>query len=141
MCSWTMSVNYRPAPAAQILDVMIPMYKLCGWDPWEWWSVVSKDKGRTKVTIKQYTRWGVGDIYFLATYYGRCQMITGEVKTFVPMGCELKSGQKLDIGYCVKVLGFLSDFGIDKLMQCEKMIGPWPEGDWRRWVASDGSEI
>lgn len=159
MCSWTMSISYSPAPAPVILDVMQPMYKLAGLqDPWDWWSIQNKNESRTMATIKQYTRWGVGDIYFLALYYGRCEMITGEVETFLPKGAKLKAGShcsivggaceemikktmKLDIDYVVKVLGFLSDFTADKLMQCEKMLGPFPEGDMRRWVFSDQSEI
>lgn len=141
VCSWTMSINYAPAQGAEILRMMEPMYGLVGLDPWSWWSVANKNAARTLAQIKQYTRWGVGDVYFLALYYKRLEMITSEIKTFTPKTVKLTTGEELEIQYCVKVLGFLSDYSMDKLMQCEKMLGPWPEGDWRRWVMSDQSEI
>lgn len=121
---------------------MEPMYECAHMEnPWDWWSIQNKNAEKTQAVIKQYTRWGVGDIYFLARHYGRLEMITCEIKTFKAGGAKLSTGRELELDYCVKVLGFLSDFGTDKLMQCERMLGPFPEGDTRRWVLSDQSEI
>jgi hypothetical protein len=41
----------------------------------------------------------------------------------------------------VKVLGFDSDFGIDRIMKTKLHIGFWPDADTRRWVCSDQSAI
>merc|ERR1712172_425158 len=120
---------------------MTPMYKLCGWDPWNWWSV-TKDAKRTTATIKQYTRWGIGDIYFLAVSTGICEPINTEIELLKGKSVKLKNGRTLeDMSFILKVTGFLSDFGIDRLMQCKRCFGHWPQGDHRRFILSDQSEI
>eukprot|EP00449_Zooxanthella_nutricula_P021410 CAMPEP_0198553198 /NCGR_PEP_ID=MMETSP1462-20131121/80042_1 /TAXON_ID=1333877 /ORGANISM="Brandtodinium nutriculum, Strain RCC3387" /LENGTH=60 /DNA_ID=CAMNT_0044283873 /DNA_START=1 /DNA_END=180 /DNA_ORIENTATION=+ len=56
--------------AAMVLDAMAPMYGLLGWDPWSF-QAVSHNEDRTVAAIKQYTRWGVSDVYFLAIHFGK----------------------------------------------------------------------
>jgi len=118
------------------------MYKILDWDPWSWWSVSSVNAQRTTAHIKQHTRWGVNDIVFLACYYGRCKIIGAEVKKFKPRGASLSNGEELeDIDFVIKILGFTGDFKIDQINKTKEHIGPYPNGDYRRWINCGGSSI
>merc|ERR1719277_610283 len=70
MVSWWVNQSTTPITAAHILKRMEPMYKLIGVDPWSISSVTATDN-HSLATIRQETRWGVSDIYFLALYFGK----------------------------------------------------------------------
>merc|ERR1712048_363549 len=117
------------------------MYDLLGWDPWSFFSVTSNPE-RTVATIKQYTRWGISDVFFLAIYFDKAQVINAEVKRFKERAVVLNNGQIIsDIDHAIKVIGFDGDFFVDQVMQTTVNIGPWPDGDFRRWTLSDQSAI
>jgi len=114
---------------------------LMGWDQWSWYSVTT-NADRTLASIKQYTRWGISDILFLAVYWGKAEIFEAEVKRFKHRSVVLTNGKVLtDVDHVMKVIGFDGDFGVDRLMQTKENIGLWPNGDWRRFIISDNSAI
>jgi len=141
MICWWINQSTCPPTAAMVLHAMQPMYELIGLDPWSFFSVTA-NPDRTVASIKQYTRWGISDIYFLAIYFNKAEIITGEVKRFKPRCAILNTGRVIeDLDHIIKVIGFDGDFGVDRLMQATENIGPWPNGDWRRFTLSDQSAI
>lgn len=139
--SWYINQSRMPPPAATILRTLEPMYKYYGADVWSYFSVTT-NADRSTASIKQYTRWGIGDIYFLAVYYDKCETVEGEVKRMKHRTAVISTGRVLsDIDHMIKVLGFDSDFGVDKIMKTKATVGFWPDGDYRRWTASDQSAI
>mmetsp|Transcript_114297 Transcript_114297/g.318177 ORF Transcript_114297/g.318177 Transcript_114297/m.318177 type:complete len:406 (+) Transcript_114297:3-1220(+) len=124
-----------------VLQAMQPIYALVGLNPWNFFSVTANAE-RTVATIKQYTRWGISDIYILALYFEKAEVINAEVKRFKERSVVLNNGRVLEeIDHIIKVIGFDGDFGVDRLMKCTVNIGPWPHGDWRRFTLSDNSAI
>lgn len=139
--SWYANQSSIPPPAACILRAMEPMYKYYGKDPWSY-PAVSSTADRRIASIKQYTRWAIQDVYFLAVFYGRAETVEGEVKLFRSRSAVVSTGRVIEnVDYCIKCLGFGSDLGADRLMKTTFHLGFWPEGDYRRWVASDQSGI
>jgi len=139
--SWYCNQSRLPPPAAVILHAMEPMYALYGMDPWNFFSVQA-NATRTVASIKQYTRWGIGDVYFLGVAYGKVETIEGQVKRLKRRAAVLTTGRVLtDLDHMVKCLGFDSDFGIDRINKTRRHLGFWPDGDYRRWIASDQSAI
>merc|ERR1719436_1279203 len=97
--------------AAMVLHEFKPMYDLLGWNAWNFFSVTSNPE-RTIASIKQYTRWGISDVFFLAIYFGKAEVMQGEVKRFKESSILLSSGTVLpDIQHVIKVIGFDGDFG------------------------------
>jgi len=52
-------------------------------DPWEAHSV-NTNAARTHATILQRSRFGIGDVYFLAQAYNLLEIVVGEVKRVSP---------------------------------------------------------
>jgi len=141
MLSWYVNQSRMPPPAAVVLRAMEPAYKLYGNDPWSYFSVTAT-ADRSHASIKQYTRWGIGDIYFLGMNYGKVETVEGQVKRLKKRTAVISNGRVLDdLDHCIKVLGFDSDFGVDRIMKAKVHIGFWPDADYRRWVCSDQSAI
>lgn len=141
MVCWWMNQSCNPPTAAMALNAMEPMYKLCGLDPWGFFSVTANED-RTVANIKQYTRWGISDIFFIANIWGKCEVINTQVKRFKHRAVVLENGQVLeDIDHVCKVIGFDGDFGIDKINKTKAQYGPWPDQDIRRFIQSDMSAI
>uniref|UniRef100_A0A7S1RW91 Uncharacterized protein n=1 Tax=Alexandrium catenella TaxID=2925 RepID=A0A7S1RW91_ALECA len=141
MLSWLVNQSQMPPPAAVVLRAMEPAYKLYGTDPWSYFSVTST-ADRSHASIKQYTRWGIGDIYFLGVFYGKVETVEGQVKRLKKRTAVITNGRVLDnLDHVIKCLGFDSDFGVDRIMKAKCAIGFWPDGDYRRWVCSDQSAI
>eukprot|EP00933_Yihiella_yeosuensis_P006094 TRINITY_DN110746_c0_g1_i1.p1 TRINITY_DN110746_c0_g1~~TRINITY_DN110746_c0_g1_i1.p1 ORF type:complete len:566 (-),score=115.97 TRINITY_DN110746_c0_g1_i1:135-1811(-) len=139
--SWYVNQSRMPPPAATVLKAMEPMYKYYGKDPWSYFSVQA-NADRSVAQIKQYTRWGVGDVYFLGVFYGKVETVEGQVKRLKHRTAVITNGRVIkDIDHFIKCLGFDSDFGIDQINHTRRHIGYWPDGDYRRWVASDQSAI
>jgi len=138
---WWVNQSVCPPTAAMVLNSMEPMYAVCGWSPWNFFSVTANPE-RTTATIKQYTRWGIADVHFLACYFDKCEIINAEVKRMKSRGAVLSNGRVLeDLDHMIKVIGFDGDFTVDRLMRTTRNVGPWPDGDWRRWTMSDQSAI
>mmetsp|Transcript_45513 Transcript_45513/g.140637 ORF Transcript_45513/g.140637 Transcript_45513/m.140637 type:complete len:790 (-) Transcript_45513:111-2480(-) len=138
---WWVNQSSCPPTAAMVLHAMKPMYDLIGMNPWNFFSVTANAE-RTVATIKQYTRWGISDIYFLAIYFDKLETVQAEVKRFKPRAAVLNNGRIIeDLDHVIKVLGFDSDFGVDRVMKAKVHLGFWPDGDHRRWVCSDQSAI
>mmetsp|Transcript_106189 Transcript_106189/g.226677 ORF Transcript_106189/g.226677 Transcript_106189/m.226677 type:complete len:722 (-) Transcript_106189:49-2214(-) len=138
---WWMNQATCPPTGAMCLNAMKPMYDLLNWDPWKFFSVVANED-RTVANIKQFTRWGISDVFFVCQYYGKAEVIGGEVKRFKERAAVLTNGQILeDCDHCMKVIGFDADFSVDRVMHTKEHIGHMPDGDPRRWVMSDTSAI
>jgi len=141
MVCWWVNQSVCPPTAAMVLSAMEPCYAVAGLSPWNFFSVTANAE-RTVATIKQYTRWGISDIYILSLYFGKCETITGEVKRFKERAAVLNTGRVIeDLDHIIKVIGFDGDFGVDKLMKSTTNYGPWPDGDFRRFTMSDQSAI
>lgn len=141
MVCWWVNQSLCPPTAAMVLHAMEPCYGIVGLSPWNFFSVTANAE-RTVATIKQYTRWGISDIYLLSMYFGKCETITGEVKRFKERAAVLNTGRVVeDLDHIIKVIGFDGDFGVDKLMKTTTNYGPWPDGDFRRFTMSDQSAI
>mmetsp|Transcript_64144 Transcript_64144/g.144781 ORF Transcript_64144/g.144781 Transcript_64144/m.144781 type:complete len:359 (+) Transcript_64144:53-1129(+) len=115
-----------------------PMYDLAGMgDPWEYWSVHAP-QDRSRATIIQNSRFGIGDVTFLAVIYGMLEYIESTVKRMTRLTLHLVNGRKLeDVSCIVKSLGLLGDFEFDRLHKMKEIIGNWCSGDWRRIVLVD----
>mmetsp|Transcript_106188 Transcript_106188/g.226672 ORF Transcript_106188/g.226672 Transcript_106188/m.226672 type:complete len:772 (-) Transcript_106188:14-2329(-) len=134
------SANALPT-AAMVLHSMKNMYDILNWDPWKFFSVTA-NADRSVATIKQYTRWGISDIYFLALYYDKAEIITGEVKRMKVRAAVLNNGRVIeDLDHLIKVIGFDGDFSVDRIHHCKEHHANWPDGDWRRVTQSDQSAI
>jgi len=139
--SWYCNQSQDPPPAAFILDSFEPMYSILGWDPWKFFSVTANSE-RTVATIKQYTRWGIGDATFLAIYWNRAEIVQGTVKRFKERAAVLDNGRIIEnLDHVIKVIGFDGDFNVDRINHATSYRGYFPEGDHRRWVQSGGSAI
>mmetsp|Transcript_1245 Transcript_1245/g.2958 ORF Transcript_1245/g.2958 Transcript_1245/m.2958 type:complete len:623 (-) Transcript_1245:86-1954(-) len=137
--SWLTNQSMFPVPGKTCLEVMMPMYELAGDDPWTYYAVITTEK-RTTATLRQASRFGIGDVFFLARYFGKCDVIVGTVKRVKRDGIQLESGDMLDVQHVIKVLGYLGDSTTDKVMGAKKMEGFHVNGDFRRliWAENPG---
>jgi len=143
MVSWWLNNSILPVGAAATLKAMEVVYKMIGEDPWSYHSVKA-NSSKTAVTIDQSARFGIGDIYFLSRYYGKTEVVPGEVGKLtrhqVHIPANAAGGTKaraLDATVLLKMLGFDPDFSVDKLMQVKVMTGYWCDGDHCRAVCSE----
>jgi len=62
LACWFCHQAITPVPAAMLLEMMEPMYELCGWgDPWTYHAVYGT-REKSMCTIKSSSRFGIGDI-------------------------------------------------------------------------------
>lgn len=134
--SWLVNQSSQPIPAWMFLKASEAQYKLTSLDPWSYYSVNS-NAARTAVTIQQKARFGIGDVYFLAIYMGRLEVIIDKVKRLAPGSMHLESGRRLEASVILKLLGFTGDFDVDRLLKIKEMNGLWANGDNRRYIASE----
>lgn len=138
---WWMNQSICAPTGAMCLDAMKPMYDILGWDPWSFFSVTANEE-RTVANIKQYTRWGISDVFFLSIYFEKAAVVNAEVKRFKTRAVVLNNGNVIaDIDHIMKVIGFDADFTVDRIMHTKQHLGIWPDSDWRRCVISDNSAI
>lgn len=135
---WFVHQAQQPTPGRLVLDMFIPMYELCGLgDPWTYWSVHS-DKSKWNVTIIQASRFGIGDVTFLAHKWGMFEYAESTIKRVSRHCLHLANGQKIeDCTGLIKSLGLIGDFKIDKMHRMKMMLGRWCSGDYRRVLAID----
>lgn len=135
---WFAHQGPAPTPARLILKMFEPMYKLAGFgDPWEFWSIhASKD--RMNVTIIQNSRFGIGDVTFLAMIYGKAEYVEDLLKRCSRLTLHLVSGRTLhNVNNIIKSLGLIGDFEVDRLHKMKQMVGSFCDGDWRRTLTMD----
>jgi len=140
MPCWFIHQGFLPTPGRMVLKMFEPMYELAGFgDPWKYWAVhASSDK--TKVTIIQNSRFGIGDVTFLACVYGKCEFVEDTLKRLTRHTLHLTGGRKLaNVTVLNKSLGLLGDYAVDRLHGMQKMAGAFCEGDWRRVLMIDAT--
>lgn len=140
LLSWFINQAHPPVSAAQCLHMLKVAYQHCDYDPWEMHSVTS-NQTRTHCTVVQKTRFGIGDVYFLACAYGLMEIVVGNVKRCSHHAIHLESGRKLETEVILKCTGCLGDWRVDKFMKLKEMKGYWVNGDVRRSVISDPDGI
>jgi len=136
VCSWFANQSDPPVSGALLLESMEPAYNLIGFDPWSFHSVIA-NSARTNAHIAQKSRFGIGDVYFLALSMGKCEVIVDEVKRLSTGKVHLESGRELSVQTILKVFGFVGDFEVDRLLKIKTMYGFWPDADNRRYTASE----
>mmetsp|Transcript_84482 Transcript_84482/g.182061 ORF Transcript_84482/g.182061 Transcript_84482/m.182061 type:complete len:716 (-) Transcript_84482:161-2308(-) len=137
---WFVHQGPVPTPGRLVLNMFKPCYEQCGFgDPWEYWSVnASADRQRVQVT--QSSRFGIGDVTFLAVACGKLEYVQDTLKRCTKHCLHLTSGRKLeDVTVILKALGLLGDFGIDRLHRMKQVTGCYCEGDWRRVIFLDAT--
>lgn len=135
---WFVHQGPMPTPGKLVLDMFKPMYELADFgDPWEYWSVhASQD--RSKVSVVQNSRFGIGDVTFLMVIYGKLEYIQDTVKRLTKHTVHLTGGRKLEgVTVILKSLGLLGDWAVDRLHKMTQMTGVWCDGDWRRPLLID----
>lgn len=139
MCCWFVHQAITPTPASMLLNMIKPFYTCARdfMDPWtSHQTYPSKD--RATCTISSNSRFGIGDVTFLAIAWGRCEYHEDVVKRMSGKTLHLSLGSQLDgVGVVIKALGLLADFTADKLHKIKETIGLWPNGDGRRYVMAD----
>lgn len=117
-----------------------PMYAHVNFgDPWEFWSVHA-NTARTNVSIIQNSRFGIGDVTFLMVAWGLLEYVVATVKRFSYHCLHLSTGDKIeDVTICLKALGLLGDWSVDKLHNMKEMVGMFCSGDWRRVLMIDAT--
>eukprot|EP00930_Biecheleria_cincta_P003699 TRINITY_DN104623_c0_g1_i1.p1 TRINITY_DN104623_c0_g1~~TRINITY_DN104623_c0_g1_i1.p1 ORF type:complete len:747 (+),score=107.94 TRINITY_DN104623_c0_g1_i1:42-2243(+) len=138
LCCWFCHQGLAPTPASMLLDIMNPMYELCNFgDPWSFHSVYGS-KEKNMCTIKSNSRFGIGDITFLAVAVGLCEYYVDLLKRCSPRTLHLEGGRKLEgVDNIIKALGLIADFEADRMHKMKKSVGIWPENDDRRFIYAD----
>ena len=116
---WFINQSLYPPPAAMVLNAMKPMYDFLDEDVWTFYAVQANSE-RTVATIRQKSRFGIGDFYFLATCYGKAETVVGEIKRLRPTDILLEGGESIPAEHFIKVLGFKADPKIDKLFSTKE---------------------
>jgi len=135
---WFVHQSITPVPAKQLLDCFVPMYDQCGFDdPWQYHSIYAS-KNHEHCTINSHSRFGIGDVTFLAVAWGRCEYVQDTLKRCTHHTMHLTSGKKLEnVTVIVKALGLIADWGADRFHKIKEMLGTWPGGDHRRILFAD----
>jgi len=135
--SWYINISHEFVPASWVLEMCSPMYDLIGVDQWSYYAV-NANADRSNVLIKQNSRFGIGDIYFLSMFYGKCTHLVDDISEVGYRSIHLKSGRRLDdISAMLKVLGFTGEWENDRLMKSKEQHGFWCHGDHRRYVVAE----
>lgn len=144
--SWFVNQANPPISAAQMIDMLAVSYvkyvKVNGevFNPWTCHSVYA-NSSRTHATIMQKTRFGIGDVYFLAQAYGLLDIIVDEVKRCTYHTLHLEGGGKIECDVVLKCTGCLGDWKVDKLMRIKEMRGLYVNGDFRRACSGEADGI
>mmetsp|Transcript_2933 Transcript_2933/g.6779 ORF Transcript_2933/g.6779 Transcript_2933/m.6779 type:complete len:716 (+) Transcript_2933:88-2235(+) len=140
MCCWFVHQAIVPVPAAMLLRTFEKAFAITNGnfpDPWEFHSVYGT-KDKSKATISSASRFGIGDVTFLACAWGRCEYVVDLCKRMTKHTLHLEGGRRLEnVTVVIKALGLLADFSCDKLHKAKEFVGPWPAGDFRRIIYCD----
>merc|ERR1719330_2165690 len=119
-------------------DIGYAMFNEIDYDPWSYHSVQANEK-RTTCQITQKARFGIGDIYFLSIYMGKCEVIVDPagVKRLTKGEVHLAGGRKLQCSAILKLLGLVGELENDRLLKIRELVGFWVNGDCRRYIVSE----
>jgi len=135
--SWLINQSHQFISAALTLEAMSPMYDLIGVSQWHYYSVYSNE-ARTSVNIRQKSRFGIGDVYYLAMYFGMLEHLVDDVKRMSHHKIHLVSGRVLDdVEFMLKLLGFNGEFEHDRLLKIKELYGWWANKDFRRYIVAE----
>lgn len=135
--SWLINQSWQFITAALTLEACSPMYDLIGVDQWQYYAIYANET-RTSVTIRQKSRFGIGDVYFLAMYYGHTEHIVSDVKRVSFHKIHLENGRVLeDIESICKLLGFNGEFEVDRLLKVKELFGWWVNKDIHRYIVAE----
>jgi len=142
--SWMVNQSLWPVPGKMWLDMAKKFYDLGAdaglGDPWTYYAVMTTEK-RINATLRQDSRFGIGDVIYLACAYGKCKILTDQVKRMKNNGIQLETGPTVECEHIIKVFGFLGDCTTDKLFATKKMEGWHVNGDFRRFIWSENPGI
>jgi len=135
--SWLINQCENMISAVSTLNACEPMYDLIDVDAWGYYAVYA-NAARTQVTIRQKSRFGIGDVYFLAMYYGMNKHYVDDIKRVTYQKIHLVSGTVLeDVSCMLKLLGFNGEFENDRLLKIKELYGWWPNKDGRRYIVAE----
>mmetsp|Transcript_73236 Transcript_73236/g.160290 ORF Transcript_73236/g.160290 Transcript_73236/m.160290 type:complete len:729 (-) Transcript_73236:6-2192(-) len=137
---WFVHQGPAPTPGALVLKMFQPMYEATGFgDPWKFWSVHASSD-RSRVHIIQNSRFGIGDVTFLAVACGLLEYVQDTLKRCSRHTLHLTGGGTIDdIQVILKSLGLLGDFEVDRMHKMKQMVGQFCDGDWRRVLLIDAT--
>jgi len=138
LCCWFCHQAQIPTPAAQLMWMFEPMFLDTGFgNPWDFHSVYASQDHKN-CTIVSNSRFGIGDITFLAVATGRCEYVQDLTKRLSRNTVHTVNGTKMEgVTILIKCLGLIADFACDRLHKIKEMIGIWPAGDYRRYIYCD----
>jgi len=135
--SWLINQSEQFISAALTMEAMSPMYELIGMDQWQYYCVYANE-ARTSVTLRQKSRFGIGDVYYLAMYFGQCEHLVDDIKRMSHHAIHLISGRNLDrVEFMLKLLGFNGEFENDRLLKMKELFGWWANKDLRRYIVAE----
>mmetsp|Transcript_70948 Transcript_70948/g.169919 ORF Transcript_70948/g.169919 Transcript_70948/m.169919 type:complete len:717 (+) Transcript_70948:128-2278(+) len=136
--SWMANRTLSPLSCKNFLDFMIPMYDMINVDPWSYYAVKGNKAGGGTL-IEQKARFGIGDIYFLAIYMGKLEVVVDPgIKRLSKHCVHLEGGRKIGCKHILKLLGFTGELDVDNLMNVnDGLLGFWADGDARRTIVAE----
>jgi len=135
--SWLINQSEQFISAALTMEAMSPMYDLIGVDQWQYYCVYSNES-RTNVNLRQKSRFGIGDVYYLAMYFGMCEHHVDDIKRMSHHKIHLVSGRNIDdVEFMLKLLGFNGEFENDRLLKLKELYGWWVNKDFRRYIVAE----
>lgn len=145
---WNYSATFFYPKHVSIMDSVLFLFRILlgllripgNFDPWEMHSV-SCNASRTTASIAQRTRFGIGDVYFLAAAYGLMEVVVDNIKRCSTKTVHLESGRKLTADVILKCIGMTPDVTVDKVVKAKFMRGLWINGDPRRVSCADADGI
>lgn len=140
--SWFINQSLWPVNGPLVLESCMPMYDLLPNrdNPWDFHSVFPS-KDRSTAVIRQPSRFGIGDLYFIAAYFGKAEVHIDSVKRMKHQQLLLESGRKVDVQHVVKCFGYGPDPTVDKVLGIKEMLGYFINSDHRRWCACEFTGI
>jgi hypothetical protein len=135
MTSWLVGYLPNPTPGNVLVKSLQRMYDLAGYDLWTESPTITTDKDRSWAMFTQKTIFGVSDPYFLACYFGLCEVVVGDLARVSYHTIHMKNGRKLeDVEMIVKATGTAPSHKIAKQLGIKEVVGSWVNGDPKRPV-------
>lgn len=135
--SWFINQSEQFISCVNTLETCSPMYDLIGVDQWAYYAVYANE-ARTTCTIRQKSRFGIGDVYFLAMYYEMCEHIVDDIKRVSQHRVHLMNGRTIEnLTSMLKLLGFNGEFENDRLLRLKELYGWWVNKDFKRYIVAE----